>query len=264
MKIVIQAGGKGLRLRPYTNILPKPLLPVGSKPVLELLLRWVRRHGFRDVYITTGYLGHLIGAYCGNGRDWDLRIRYSEEKEPLGTIGAINLLRDELTEPFLVINGDVLTDLNINAFVRSHRASGAKLSVAAMRRSVRVDFGVMDIENNSVVGFREKPRLGHMVSMGIYCMEPEILDYIPRGIAFGFDDLIFRMLDAKAKVNAFQHDGFWLDVGRIEDFQKAQELECVEEAPLFDELPAWDEANVGGAPACNRRSTDKIRLVVAK
>ncbi len=242
MKVVIQAGGKGLRLRPYTTVLPKPLLPVGSKPVLELLLRWLRRNGSRDVYITTGYLGHLIRAYCGDGHQWDLRITYSEEREPLGTIGALNLLRKELAEPFLVINGDVLTDLNIGAFVRSHRASGSALSVATMQRSVRMDFGVIDVEKGKISHFREKPRLSHLVSMGIYYMEPEILQHIPSGIPFGFDDLVFRMLEIKAPVNAFQHNGFWLDVGRIEDFQKAQEIDWDDGAPAFDEAPAFDQA----------------------
>jgi mannose-1-phosphate guanylyltransferase len=234
MKVVIQAGGKGMRLRPYTTVLPKPLLPVGSKPVLELLLRWVRRNGCRDIYITTGYLGHLIRAFCGDGHQWDLRITYSQEREPLGTIGALNLLRQELDEPFLVINGDVLSDLNIGAFVRSHRAAGAAVSVATMQRSIRMDFGVIESESDRLVNFREKPRLSHLVSMGIYCMQPEILQHIPSGTPFGFDDLMFRMLEIDAPVNTFQHNGFWLDVGRIEDFQKAQELEWDDEAPAFD------------------------------
>jgi NDP-sugar pyrophosphorylase family protein len=245
MKVVIQAGGKGMRLRPYTTVLPKPLLPVGPKPVLELLLRWVRRNGCRDVYITTGYLGHLIRAFCGDGCQWDLCIRYSQEREPLGTIGALNLLHSELDETFLVINGDVLTDLNIGAFVRSHRASGASLSVATMQRSIRMDFGVIEVEKGKIIQFREKPRLSHLVSMGIYCMEPQILSHIPNGTPFGLDDLVFRMLEINAPVNTFQHNGFWLDVGRIEDFQKAQNMEWDGDAPAFDEeAPAFAEASV--------------------
>ena len=239
MKVVIQAGGKGMRLRPYTTVLPKPLLPVGSKPVLELLLRWLRRNNCGEVYITTGYLGHLIRAYCGDGRQWDMNIRYSEEPEPLGTIGALSLLRKRLDERFLVINGDVLTDLNVFAFLRSHRASGSALSVATMQRSIRMDFGVIEVEKNSIAVFREKPLLSHLVSMGIYCMEPEILQYIPNGVPFGFDDLVFRMMEASVPVHAFRHNGFWLDVGRLEDFQKAQEMEWNGEAPAFDEAPAF-------------------------
>lgn len=242
MKVVIQAGGKGMRMRPYTNVLPKPLLPIRTRPVLELLLRWARRNGSRDVYITTGHLGHLIRAFCGDGQRWDLRIRYSEEPEPLGTIGALDLLRGELDEPFLVINGDVLTDLNLAQFVRSHRASGAALSVATMQRSIPVDFGVIEVEKSRIVSFREKPRLRHLVSMGIYCMEPAVLGHIPSGVPFGFDDLVFRMMEAKAPVNTFQHRGFWLDVGRMEDFQNAQDIEWDDEGPAFDDTLASDGA----------------------
>jgi NDP-sugar pyrophosphorylase family protein len=242
MKIVIQAGGKGTRLQPYTTILPKPLMPVGSKPVLELLLRWARRNGAQDVYITTGYLGHLIRTFCGDGSQWDLRITYSEEREPLGTIGALTLLRDELEDTFLVINGDVLTDLNLGDFVRAHRRSGAALTLAAMQRSTRMDFGVIETEAGRVVHFREKPQLNHLVSMGIYCMEPEMLQHIPAGIPFGFDDLAFHMLATKEPINFFLHNGTWLDVGRIEDFQKAQTMEWVDEAPAFNVAPATFEA----------------------
>jgi len=263
MKVVIQAGGKGMRLRPYTTVLPKPLLPVGSKPVLELLLRWVRRNGGQEVYITTGYLGHLIRAFCGDGGQWDLRITYSEESEPLGTIGALNLLREELDAPFLVINGDVLTDLNIGAFVRSHRASGAALSVATMQRSIRMDFGVIEAEKGNIVNFREKPYLNHLVSMGIYCMEPEVLSHIPRGVPFGFDDLVFRMLDGNAPVNTFQHNGFWLDVGRIEDFEKAQQLEWNDDVPAYDEAPAFEAAppHYAGSPRHNGTALTTPNLV---
>jgi len=124
MQAVIQAGGRGTRLRPYTTILPKPLMPVGSKPVLELLLKWLRRNDTHEVYVTTGYLGHLIRSVCGDGRQWGLRIIYTEEFEPLGTVGALSLIRDKLDDTFLVLNGDVLTDLNLSAFLRSHRAHG--------------------------------------------------------------------------------------------------------------------------------------------
>jgi NDP-sugar pyrophosphorylase family protein len=246
MKVVIQAGGKGMRLRPYTTILPKPLLPVGSKPVLELLLRWVRRNGAREVYITTGYLGHLIRTFCGDGSQWDLTITYSEEKEPLGTIGALGLLRDELDETFLVINGDVLTDLNLGEFTRTHRRGGESLTVATMQRSTQMDFGVIETVNGKVAQFREKPHLSNLVSMGIYCMEPEMLRHIPSGIPFGFDDLAFRMLDLRQPINTFLHNGFWLDVGRIEDFQKAQDMEWVDEAPPYNVAPAAFKAFATG------------------
>lgn len=237
MKAVIQCGGKGTRLRPYTMILPKPLMPVGSKPVLELLLKWLRRNGLRDVCITTGYLGHLIRGVCGDGRQWDLDIRYTEEKEPLGTIGALSLLRKQLDSTFLVINGDILTDLNLSGFVAYHRKHGSALTIATARRTVRMDFGIIEDTGGRVVQFMEKPTLTHVVSMGVYCMEPEVLDHIPAGSPFGFDDLMSCMLALRLPVHIFPHHGFWLDIGRIEDFQKAQELSSDDMPPAFQTVP---------------------------
>lgn len=234
MKAVIQAGGKGTRLRPYTNVLPKPLMPVGSKPVLELLLAWLRRNGVEEVYITTGYLGHLIQSFCGDGRQWDLRISYTREHEPLGTIGPLTLLRDQLDGPFLVLNGDVLTDLNLKAFITAHRQQGSAVTIATARRDVGIDFGVIEEDNSRVVDFREKPKLSHLVSMGIYCMQPEMLEHIPPRIPFGFDDLMYRMLERGIPAHTFLHRGFWLDVGRVEDFQKAQDLRWDEDTPAFE------------------------------
>jgi NDP-sugar pyrophosphorylase family protein len=243
MKAVIQCGGKGLRLRPYTTILPKPLMPVGSKPVLELLLRWLRRNGMREIYITIGYLGPLIRSFCGDGGQWDMRITYTEEREPLGTLGGLSLLRDQLDNgTFLVLNGDVLTDLNISGFLATHREHSGPLTIATALRSVRSDFGVIEQSCGRVICFREKPNLHHLVSMGIYCMEPAVLDHIPVGVAFGFDDLMFDMLKISLPAHTFLHSGFWLDIGRVEDFQKAQELGWDDDAPAFDTAPMSFEA----------------------
>lgn len=222
MKAVIQAGGRGARLKPYTMVLPKPLMPVGNSPVLELLLKWLRRNGTREAFVTTGYLGHLIRSVCGDGRQWDLDITYSSEPEPLGTLGALNLFRDSLDSTFLVINGDVLTDLNLNAFTAFHKQSGGLLTVATANKRVGIDFGVVDISANQAVGFREKPSLSYSVSMGVYCMEPEIMDIIPRGGPFGFDDLMFSMLGRQLPIYTYAHTGEWMDIGRVEDFEKAQ------------------------------------------
>jgi NDP-sugar pyrophosphorylase family protein len=245
MKAVIQAGGKGTRLRPYTMILPKPLMPVGSKPVLDLLLKWLRRNGTHDVYITTGYLGHLIRSVCGDGRQWDLRITYTEESEPLGTIGSLSLLHNELDSRFLVINGDVLTDLSLNAFTSCHREHGGLLTIATSRRTFRIDFGIIEDAAGTVVRFKEKPNLTHLVSMGIYCMEPEVLTYIPSGIGYGFDDLMFGLLGRGVPVHTYLHSGLWLDVGRVEDFHKAQELVWDDDSPAFETAPiVFDTAAV--------------------
>ena len=241
MKAVIQSGGKGTRLKPYTMILPKPLMPVGSRPVLELLLKWLRRNGILDVYITTGHLGHLIRGVCGDGRQWDLDIRYTEEPEPLGTIGALSLLRGELDSTFLVINGDVLTDLNLAAFVANHRKHCSTLTIATARRTVRMDFGIIEDTGGRVVHFMEKPNLTHVVSMGVYCMEPEVLAHIPAGVPFGFDDLMICMLARGLPVRVFPHRGFWLDIGRFEDFQRAQDLAEEDTPPAFEATPVTSE-----------------------
>lgn len=238
MKVVIQCGGKGTRLRPYTMILPKPLMPVGSKPVLELLLKWLRRNGTQDVYITTGYLGGLIRAVCGDGRQWDLRIKYTDEPEPLGTIGPLSLLRKRLDSTFLVINGDVLTDLNFNAFTTYHRQRKSALTIATATRTIKMDYGVIEGNAGRVTQFREKPILSQMVSMGVYCMEPEVLDYIPSGLAFGFDDLMLCVMERGMPVHTFGHNGLWLDVGRVEDFKQAQELNWDDQPPAFEVVAA--------------------------
>jgi NDP-sugar pyrophosphorylase family protein len=233
MKAVIQCGGKGTRLRPHTSILPKPLMPIGARPVLELVLKWLRRNGIRDVFVTTGYLGHLIRSVCGDGSQWNMQITYTQELEPLGTMGPLSLLRDKLNESFLVLNGDVLTDLNLNQFVSFHRRHHGALSIATATRLTKMDFGVIDEVEARVVAFREKPELPHLVSMGIYCMNPDVLERIPTGVPFGFDDLMFQMLEEEAAVHVFKHNGLWLDIGRVEDFLKAQDIPWDEQSPAF-------------------------------
>lgn len=224
MKAVIQCGGMGMRLRPYTSVLPKPLMPIGSRPVLELLLKWLRRNGIKDVYITSGYLGHLIRSYCGDGAQWNMKIRYTQEMQPLGTIGALSLIRDELLDPFLVLNGDVLTDLDLSMFVSDHLAHKEMVSIATARRTTKMDFGVIEESDGVVTVFREKPALSHLVSMGIYCMNPAVLEYIPAGVPFGFDHLMAEMLSNHLGVRVFKHEGHWLDIGRVDDFQSAQDI----------------------------------------
>jgi mannose-1-phosphate guanylyltransferase len=234
MKTVIQCGGKGTRLRPYTMILPKPLMPVGSRPVLELLLKWLRRNDAREIYITTGYLGHLIRSFCGDGHQWDTMITYTEETEPLGTIGPLSLLRNELDKTFMVLNGDVLTDLSLGAFAAYHQQHGALVTVATTKRNTKLDFGIIEQGDGRIMQFREKPIFSHVVSMGVYCMEPEVLNYIPQGVPFGFDDLILCLLSRGLPVFTFEHNGMWMDIGRVEDFQSAQELAWDDQLPAFE------------------------------
>jgi len=223
MKAVIQAGGKGTRLRPYTLVLPKPLMPVGGIPVIEILIKWLRRNGTRETYITTGYLGHLIRALCGDGRQWGVDIIYSEEPEPLGTVGALRLLKDELDQTFLMLNGDLITDLSLNDFTDFHKSHDGMLTICVTKKRVKIDLGTLSVNEDKVESFVEKPVLQYDVSMGIYCMEPEIIELIPEGVPFGFDDLMHSMLGRKLPVYVFKHEGLWLDIGRPEDFQKAQD-----------------------------------------
>lgn len=224
MKAVIQAGGKGTRLRPYTLVLPKPLMPVGDRPVIEMLIKWLRRNGVDEAYVTIGYLGHLIRAVCGDGSQWDMRIRYSEEPQPLGTVGPLHLIREFLDETFLMLNGDLITDLDLRAFTAFHRSHGGLVSVAVASKEVKIDLGVIDRQESRIIGFREKPVMNFLVSMGIYCMEPQVLDLVPHGVPFGFDDLMHLMLDRELPVHVYEHHGIWMDIGRPEDFRQAQKL----------------------------------------
>jgi mannose-1-phosphate guanylyltransferase len=200
-------------------------MPIGARPVLELLLKSLRRHGLEEIYITTGYLGHLIQSFCGDGSQWGMKIRYTIEKEPLGTVGALSLLRDQLDSTFLMLNGDVLTDLDIRGFTSSHRKKRSLLTVAMTARTTRLDYGVIDETDGQVTRFREKPTLSHLVSMGVYCIEPKLLSYIPLGTPFGFDDLVYCLMEKRVPIHTFMHKGFWMDIGRIEDFKKAQEMD---------------------------------------
>jgi mannose-1-phosphate guanylyltransferase len=218
---------------PYTSVLPKPLMPIGSRPVLELLLKWLRRNGIDEVFITTGYLGHLIRSVCGDGNQWNLKITYTQEVEPLGTIGSLSLLKERIDDTFLLLNGDVLTDLSLNRFVSYHRRHRGPLTIATAAREIKMEFGVIDEADGQVTAFREKPVLSHLVSMGLYCIDPTVLKYIPSGVPFGFDDLMYRVLDEGIPAHIFKHDGLWLDIGRVDDFHKAQEIAWDEQSPVL-------------------------------
>lgn len=222
IKAVIMAGGKGTRLRPYTFILPKPLMPVGDQPVIAMLLKWLRRWNIKEAIITTGYLGYMISAVCKDGSQWDIDIRYSTEPEPLGTIGALLMVEDQLDDTFIVINSDLITDLDLGSFIDFHNRHDGLVTVATTQKPVKVDLGVLESDGGKLCAFKEKPKLDFEVSMGIYCMEPSILRFIPKGVPFGFDNLMHVMLDAKLPVYLFRHEGLWLDIGREEDFSHAQ------------------------------------------
>jgi NDP-sugar pyrophosphorylase family protein len=230
---VIQAGGKGARLYPYTTILPKPLMPIGEFPVLEIVLRQLVHHGFPEITITVGHLGHLIMAVIGDGARLGAHIDYLWEAEPRGTIGALSQLEDP-GGPLLVMNGDLLTDFDYGEFWEAHDTAGARLSVAICYKEVAVSLGVLELSaNREIVGFREKPVLAFPCSMGIYILEPDILRLIPDSGIFGFDDLMATCLEQGILVRAHPFGGLWLDIGRPEDYANASKLFHENRARLF-------------------------------
>jgi NDP-sugar pyrophosphorylase family protein len=221
---VILAGGKGVRLRPYTTCLPKPLVPLGDEcAILEVVLGQLARAGVGSVSIAIGHLGQLIRALVGDGRRWDLVVDYWEEESPLGTVGPLVLNRDRLPDDFLVMNGDILTDLAFDLLLDQHRSTGAQVTVAAYQRAVEIDFGVLDLAQLRIAGFEEKPTLHYTVSMGVYALSAAVLDRFEPGLPLGFDDLLLDQLEAGNQPHAYAFEGFWLDIGRPEDYDRANE-----------------------------------------
>ena len=224
MKTVILAGGRGTRLQPYTLVVPKPLVPVGGMPVIELIITRIRRFGLDDLIVTTGYLGDLIKAVCGDGSRWGVHIEYSDEEEPLGTIGPLRLVQDQLTETFIVVNGDTVTDIDMGQLMEFHFQKKGIATIATSNRAVQIELGVLESDQDgNLVGFVEKPRHEYLASMGLYVFEPDILKFIPPGGSFGFDDLMLGFLAAEAPVYVYTHPGYWLDIGIKSDLERAQE-----------------------------------------
>jgi len=239
MKAIVLAGGKGTRLMPYTRVFPKPLVPIGDMPVLEILLRQMARAGVRDVVLTVGHLSELIRAFFQDGAALGLNIAYSYEETPLGTAGPLALV-DGLDETFLVTNGDVLTTLPIAELVAFHKAQGGAATIAMHARQVKIDLGVLLLsggrrredfletaalgasgERCRVVDYIEKPSYNYLVSMGLYVFEPRVLRYISRGQRLDFPDLVKALLAAGEVVNGFPFDGYWQDLGRPDDYEQA-------------------------------------------
>ena len=221
MKAVILAGGKGTRLAPYTKILPKPLMPIGNMPVLEVIIRQLKYGGVQDVVLTVGHLAGLLQAFFGDGSQFDVNISYSYEENPLGTAGPLALV-PELNDTFIVTNGDVLTNLKIRELVEFHKEQGAAATIAMHRRKVKIDLGVILTDGDSeVVGYIEKPTYDYSVSMGIYVFEPRVLSYIPCGEYLDFPNLVHKLLGAREKVVGYPFEGYWQDLGRTDDYEQA-------------------------------------------
>jgi len=220
-RAVILAGGRGTRLRPYTVVLPKPLMPIGDFPILEVIVRQLARAGFDHVTMAVNHQAELIRAFFQDGAKWGLRIDYSLEDRPLGTMGPLRLIAD-LPAHFLVMNGDVLTDLDFAALFEAHVASGAIFTVSSSAREEIIDYGVLESDRNGeLVGFREKPRSRYEVSMGVYVLDARVLTYIPKDRLYGFDHLMLDLIAAKERVAVRRYDGYWLDIGRPDDYARA-------------------------------------------
>jgi NDP-sugar pyrophosphorylase family protein len=222
MHAVILAGGRGVRLRPYTTALPKPLVPIGEEyAILDIILKQLEMRGFDRVTLAIGHLGSLIRAFVGDGSRWNIAVDYAEEKAPLSTIGPLLNFVDLLPEHFLVMNGDVLTDLDYMALLDHHIACGAPLTVATYERKVKIDFGTLSTEDGRIVDFVEKPELSYGVSMGVYAMARKTLTPYPRNLPFGLDELVLDLLARGEEPAAYDFDGYWLDIGRPDDYDEA-------------------------------------------
>jgi NDP-sugar pyrophosphorylase family protein len=221
VRVVILAGGKGTRLRPYTTIFPKPLMPIGDRPILEIVLRQLKYFGFEKITLSVNHLADLLKTFFGDGSKLGLDISYCMEDEPLGTAGSISLVED-VTDPFLVMNGDLLTTIDYGALVRAHMDSTATATIGVFPREVMIDFGVLELgSKGELVEYREKPRLQYLVSMGVNVFDRSVLEFIPRGEYLDIPTLMTNLKDSGRTVSTFRSECEWLDIGRPDDYEHA-------------------------------------------
>lgn len=245
MKAVVLAGGKGTRLAPYTRVFPKPMMPIGDKAILEILLCQMRRAGIDDVVLTVGHLAGLMRAFFQDGSQLGLKIGYSYEEHPLGTAGPLALVDGLGQGTFLVTNGDVLTTLDIADLLDFHHQHGGIATIATHHRQVHIDLGVIQTDGeHTILGYTEKPTIDYHVSMGLYVFEPEALSFIPKGTYLDFPDLVKLMLAAGKKVVAYPFEGYWQDLGRPDDYEQANiDFETMRSQFLPEEDPWTGESH---------------------
>lgn len=226
MKAIVMAGGKGTRLHPYSALFPKPLMPLGDMPIMELLLRRLRAAGVDEVVLAVNHLRHLIEAFFGDGSRFGIRISYSLEDRPLGTAGPMGAVLDRLGEDFILTNGDLLTTLDITAMIKAHRDRGADATIGAYAREMKSEFGILDVDDQMrMTGYREKPVYSQLISMGIYVLKASsVRPHMKPGEPMDMPDLVKAMVAAGQTVHCHQSDCFWLDIGRPADFALAQEM----------------------------------------
>jgi NDP-sugar pyrophosphorylase family protein len=222
MKAVILAGGLGTRLKPFTEVIPKPLLPIGEKAVLEIQIEHLKKHGFEEIFLATNYKSDYIENFFGDGSRYGVKLTISREETPLGTVGPLSLLKSELTEPFVVMNGDVLSNINFTNFYKFAIERDTLLSISVKKIIMPYDFGNIFFKDDFVVGIEEKPDLITYALAGIYIMKPGIFSLIPDNTYFGMDILIKNMLSDQLQIAKYELSEYWLDIGRIDDYEIAQ------------------------------------------
>jgi len=221
MQAVILAGGKGTRLKPYTTVFPKPLMPIDNYPILEIVIKQLKYYGFNNIVMAVGYLKELLHAFFNDGKKWNVNISYSVEEKPIGTAAPLKLVK-RLQDNFLVMNGDILTNLDYDEFFKYHKNSGSLCTIAMYKKKVKIDLGVLKTnKNNKLYDYIEKPTLDYNVSMGVYAFKKEVLNYIPENEYFDFPNLIKKLLKNNKKVLGYPFSGYWLDIGRPDDYETA-------------------------------------------
>jgi NDP-sugar pyrophosphorylase family protein len=222
-RAIVLAGGVGTRLRPYTVVLPKPLMPIGDYPILEVIVRQLVHQGFTHITLAVNHQAEILQAFFGYGKKWGVRIDYSLETKPMSTVAPLSLISD-LPENFLLMNGDLLTDFDLSSFLERHVDCGRLFTIAAARRLQLIDYGVLNIDSSHrLTGFSEKPQMEYLVSMGVYAVSRRILQFVPPDTKYGFDDLMKDLLSKDEPVTVEPHEGYWLDIGRPDDYERAIE-----------------------------------------
>ena len=223
MKAIILAGGLGTRLKPFTEIIPKPLLPIGEKSILEIQIEHLKKHGFNEIYLATNYKSEYIENFFGDGSKYGVKLYISKEDKPLGTAGPLSLLRNQLSkEPFLVMNGDILSLANFSDFYNFAKSKDASLALCVKKEILPFAFGNIFFEGDYVTGIQEKPDFTTFILAGIYVMKPDVFNYIPDNERYGMDQLIHRMLEKQSPIAKYELKEYWLDIGRLNDYEKAQ------------------------------------------
>lgn len=223
MQAIILAGGKGTRLKPYTTVLPKPLMPIGDCPILEIVIKQLKKNGFKKIILAIGHQHELFMAFFGNGNKWGIHIDYFVEKEPMGTAAPLRQI-EHLDDTFLMMNGDILTDIDFGKLLLVHKNKDADLTIATHKRRQDINYGTLEYNNDQILTkFLEKPSYEINVSMGIYVLSRNLVSYIPEQGHFDFPDLVYRVLEEKKKIFCHPYEGYWMDIGRPDDYEQAIE-----------------------------------------